>query len=142
MNRLPLSKEPYDQSSLVKMAYGDSLILAIASAFLGAASAEIRPESIILGSIGLVFSYLFISDYRSSNEISILRKNIRWFNAYSIVTYASVALVGFFIHFEMVKSIAIVGLFPVIINLGIVRPVITVKIYKKNYTRLFGVIDA
>jgi hypothetical protein len=28
------------------------------------------------------------------------------------------------------------------INACLVRPIITVKLYKKNYTRLFGVIDA
>ncbi|MCP3864418.1 MAG: hypothetical protein GY695_14985 [Aestuariibacter sp.] len=142
MNRAPLSKEPVNLSILLKMAYTDSFALGLASTFAGAAISEIRPESIILGFIGLMFLYFFISDYTDENEISVLKKNINWFNAYSFVTYISVAIVGFFIHFELLAFVAIVALFPALINAGLVRPFITVSIYKTNYNRLFGFFDA
>ncbi|MBU3020030.1 hypothetical protein KO519_20350 [Paraglaciecola agarilytica] len=142
MNRAPLSKEPVNLSILLKMAYTDSFALGLASTFAGAAISEIRPESLILGFIGLLFFYFFISDYTDENEISVLKKNIKWFNAYSFVTYISVAIASFSIHFDPLAFFAIVALFPTLINAGLVRPFITVSIYKKNYIRLFGVFDA
>ena len=142
MNRMPLSKEPVDQYLLIKMAYIDSFTLGIASTFFGSAIYEIRPESVILGIVGLVFLYFFTCDYTSEDEISVLRKNIQWFNTYSFITVASAALVGFFIPFETIGFLAFIALFPVMINACLVRPFITVKLYKKNYTRLFGTIDA
>ena len=142
MNRMPLSKEPIDQYLLFKMAAGDSFIVGISSAFFGSAIYEIRPESLVLGFVGLVLLYFFISDYTSEDELSVLRKNIQWFRAYSFVTYLSAVLVGFFIHFDILDLFAILALFPVLINACLVRPFVTVKLYIKNYTRLFGVIDA
>ena len=142
MNRMPLSKEPVDQSLLMKMAYSDSFSLGIASTCFGSAIYEIRPESVIWGFFGLVFLYFFISDYASENEISVLRKNIQWFNTYSFITVASAALVGFFTSFETINFLTLLALFSVVINACLVRPFITVKLYKKNYIRLFGVIDA
>jgi hypothetical protein len=142
MNRMPLSKEPIDQHLLIKMAGIDSFVLGIAFTFFGSAISEIRPESVILGFVGLVFLYFFISDYTGDNEISVLRKNIQWFNKYSFLTYVSTAIIGFFIPFDTLGFVAILALFPVMINACLVRPLITVKIYNKNYTRLFGVIDA
>ena len=142
MNRAPLSQEPVNLSILLKMAYTDSFALGFASTFAGGAISEIRPESIILGFIGLVFLYFFISNYTDENEISVLKKNIKWFNAYSFVTYISVAIASFCIHFDQLAFFAIVVLFPALINAGLVRPFITVSIYRKNYIRLFGVFDA
>ena len=142
MNRAPLSKEPVNLSILLKMAYTDSFALGLASTFAGAAISEIRPESLILGFIGLVFLFFFISDYTDENEISVLKKNIKWFNAYSFVTYISVAIASFSIHFDPLAFFAFVALLPTLINAGLVRPFITVSIYKKNYIRLFGVFDA
>ena len=134
MNRAPLSKEPVNLSILLKMAYTDSFALGLASTFAGAAISEIRPESIILGFIGLMFLYFFISDYTDENEISVLKKNINWFNAYSFVTYISIATASFSIHFDLLAFFAIIALFPTLINACLVRPLITVSIYKKNYT--------
>ena len=139
---MPLSKDPIDQCLLWKMAYTDSFTLGIASTLFGSAVYEIRPESVIWGFVGLVFLYLFIHDYTSENEVSVLRKNIQWFNTYSLMTFASIALVGFFIPFDTLGFLAILALFPVLINVCLVRPFITVKTYKKHYRKLFGVIDA
>lgn len=142
MSRAPISLEPVNLSILFKMAGSDSFALAIASTFAGAAIAEIRPESLIWGFIGLLSLYIFISDYTNENDISVLKKNIKWFKTYSFVTYGFIAINSFLIHFDTLAFYAFVALVPAVINAYLVRPLITVNIYKKNYTRLFGVIDA
>jgi len=101
-----------------------------------------RPESLLWGIAGLFSLYLFISDYIGESEVTILIKNISSFKTYSILTYISVALSGFLLTFDATLLFTFVVIFPVIINAFMVRPFVFVNLYKKNYTRLFGVIDA
>ena len=142
MERMPLSKEPLSQYLLSKMATSDTFSLAISSAMLGSALSTIRPESLLWGIAGLFSLYLFISDYIGESEVTILIKNISSFKTYSILTYISVALSGFLLTFDATLLFTFVVIFPVIINAFMVRPFVFVNLYKKNYTRLFGVIDA
>ncbi|GEM_PF-1785700 len=142
MDRLPLSPEPDNHNLLLKMAASDTFSLALTMAMFGSALSTIRPESILWGLAGLFCLYLFVSDCTEKSEVTALMKNISSFRTYSILTYITVALSGFIVTFDAPSIFTTIVIIPVVTNALIVRPFVFVDLYKKNYTRLFGIVDA
>ncbi|WP_334060077.1 hypothetical protein [Alteromonas sp. S005] len=142
MDRLPLSPEPDNKHLLLRMAASDTFSLALTVALFGSALSTIRPESILWGLAGLFCLYLFVSDCTEKSEVTVLMKNISSFRAYSILTYITVALSGFMVIFGAPLIFNTIVIIPVVTNALIVRPFVFADLYKKNYTRLFGIVDA
>ncbi|MEP0175660.1 MAG: hypothetical protein ABJD02_17990 [Paraglaciecola sp.] len=114
----------------------------IALTLLGFAIKIAEPESIILALVGLIFLYLFFDAVNDGLEISIMYKNISWYRKYCNATYISGGLTGFLIPFDSTQLISLLIALPALINAALIWPQITVNTYKKNYTKLFGLVDA
>jgi hypothetical protein len=142
MKRRPLSTEPIDKYLLYQGAYSNWFLLVISLTLLGFAIKILKPESIILALMGMIFLYMFIESVDDGLEISTMNKKIGWYRNYSIVTYMSGALIGFLLPFESTQFISLLIAFPALVNACVIWPQITVNTYKKNYTKLFGFIDA
>jgi hypothetical protein len=79
----------------------------IALTLLGFAIKILKPESIILALMGMIFLYMFVDSVDDGLEISTMNKKIRWYRNYSIVTYVSGALIGFLLPFESTQFISL-----------------------------------
>ncbi len=142
MSRRPLSTGPVDTYLLYKGAYSNWFLVLIALTLLGFAIKIAEPESIILALVGLTFLYLFFDAVNDGLEISIMYKNISWYRKYCNATYISGALIGSLIPFDSTQLISLLMALPALINAALIWPQITVNTYKKNYTKLFGLVDA
>jgi hypothetical protein len=128
--------------SLFSVGYSNCFLVLIALTLLGFAIKIAEPESIILALVGLIFLYLFFDAVDDGLEISIMYKNISWYRKYCNATYMSCALTGFLIPFDSTQLISLLMALPALINAALIWPQITVNTYKKNYTKLFGFVDA
>lgn len=142
MRRRPLSTEPAGTYLLYKGAYSNWFLVFTALTLLGFALKIAEPESVILALMGLIFLYLFFAAVDDDLEISTMYKNISWYRNYCTITYVSGALTGFLIPFDNTQLISLLMALPALINAALIWPHITVITYRKNYTKLFGVVDA
>lgn len=91
--------------------------------------------------ISIFLLICFLISLPTLPEVKVLVKHLSRYRFYTVVTFANVLIVAVVWLWEAPLTLSVLLSFAVFTN-GLIWPFITLEHYKKNYTRLFGAIDA
>jgi len=142
MSRKHLSLEPIDKHLLYKGAFLNWFFTIVFFSLVSVAIKEASDFSLILGVGSLILLILIISGIDDEYEIITMYNKIRWYKNYARLTFLSGIIFAITWPFESTSFIALIIGIPAFINATFIWPQLTVSTYVKNYTKLFGCIDA
>jgi hypothetical protein len=142
MRRNPFSLEPIDKSLLYKGAFLNWFFTVIFFSLISVAIKEASAFSLVLVIISLIVLILLIGGFDDEDEIFTMYKKIRWYKNYTRLTFLSGIILAVTWPFDSTLFLALILSVPVLVNGTLVWPQITVNTYVKNYTKLFGRLDA
>ena len=142
MIRKPLTLESIDKSLLYQKAASGWFLTIMFFFSVGVAIEKASTISLIIVMGSLFFLILIITNIDDEYEIITMYKKIRWYKNYARVTFFSGMMLSITFPFQSTLFIALLIATPILINGAIIWPLLTVKTYTKNYTKLFGLIDA
>lgn len=142
MSRNPFSLEPIDKSLLYKGAFLNWFFTVIFFSLIGVAIKEVNAFSLVLVIISLILLVLIIAGFEGEDEIRTMYRKVRWYKNYTRLTFLSGILFAVIWPFDSTFFLALILGVPALINGTLVWPQLTVNTYAKNYTKLFGRLDA
>jgi hypothetical protein len=142
MSRNPFSLEPIDKSLLYKGVFLNWFFIVIFFSLIGVAIKEASTFSLVLVIGSLIVLILIITGFDDEDEIIIMYKKIKWYKNYTRLTFLSGIIFAITWPFESTFFVTLIIGVPALINGTLVWPQLTVNTYAKNYTKLFGRLDA
>jgi uncharacterized membrane protein HdeD (DUF308 family) len=90
----------------------------------------------------LIVLMLIIAGFEDEDEIRTMYRKVRWYKNYTRLTFLSGIMFAITWPFDSTLFLALILGVPALINGTLVWPQLTVNTYAKNYTKLFGRLDA
>jgi hypothetical protein len=142
MSRNPFSLEPIDKSLLYKGAFLNWFLTVTFFSLICVAIKEANAFSLVLVIISLIVLMLIIAGFEDEDEIRTMYRKVRWYKNYTRLTFLSGIMFAVTWPFDSTLFLALILGVPALINGTLVWPQLTVNTYAKNYTKLFGRLDA
>lgn len=135
--RAPLSTNPVDRGLLIQGAglIWTGLVFGVLLFLFG-----IKDKNLLIGLVGIVFLFFAFSSVKAQKEILTMYNKISWYRKYAQVTFISGFIFSVSVPFEETLFIAMLLGLPTLLT-GVGWPIVTLNVYKKHYTSLFGKLD-